>query len=281
MISPANTSPDFTTYDDDDLYFRTAPSDVIQGAVLGDTVIGDGHLDVVVMNLDDAYGNGLAEYATESIENGGGTVLDTLVYDPKAASFSSEVSQVASLQPDALVLIGFEETITILQEMNNQGIGPSTLPTYFVDGNVSNYGDQFPEGFLEGNKGTQPGAEAAGEFRDRLMEVDPELEDFNYAGESYDATMLLALAAVAAESTDSRAIADEMINVSRDGTACTAFDECAGLLEDGEDIDYNGASGPVEFSEAGDPTTATIGVFTYDAQNMLTDAEYIERSIED
>src|SRR5690625_1289844 len=119
MISPANTSPDFTTYDDDDLYFRTAPSDVIQGAVLGDTVIGDGHLDVVVMNLDDAYGNGLAEYATESIENGGGTVLDTLVYDPKAASFSSEVSQVASLQPDALVLIGFEETITILQEMNN------------------------------------------------------------------------------------------------------------------------------------------------------------------
>jgi ABC-type branched-subunit amino acid transport system substrate-binding protein len=279
MFSPANTSPDFTTYDDGGLYFRTAPSDVIQGAVLGDVVVADGHLDVVVMNLDDAYGNGLAQFTTESIEAGGGTVIETIVYDPKAASFSSEVSQVAAAQPDALVLIGFEESVTMLQELNNQGIGPQTLPTYFVDGNISNYGDQFPTGFLDGSKGTQPGAEIGDEFRNRLLEVDPELQDYNYSAESYDATVLLALAAIAADSVESTDIAAELVGVSKDGTACTTFEECAALLEEDEDIDYNGASGPIEFSDAGDPQTATIGVFQYGPDNTLSPLEYIERSI--
>lgn len=279
MFSPANTSPDFTTYDDDGLYFRTAPSDVIQGAVLGDTVIADGHLDVVIMNLDDAYGNGLNEYTTESIEAGGGTIIESIVYDPKAASFSSEVSQVAAAQPDALVLIGFEESTTILTELANQNIGPQQLPVYFVDGNVSNYGDQFPPNFLEGNKGTQPGAEIGEEFRNRLLEVDPDLQDYNYSAESYDATILLALAAVAAESSEPADMAAELVGISKDGEKCTSFEDCVSLLEDGEDIDYDGVSGPIEFSDAGDPQTATIGVFQYGPDNTLSPLEYVERSI--
>lgn len=279
MFSPANTSPDFTTYDDDGLYFRTAPSDVIQGAVLGDTVIADGHLDIAIMNLDDAYGNGLNQFTTESIEAGGGTIVESIVYDPKAASFSSEVSQVAAAQPDALVLIGFEESTTILTELANQNIGPQQLPVYFVDGNLSNYGDQFPPNFLEGNKGTQPGAEIGEEFRNRLLEVDPNLEDYNYSAESYDATMLLALAAVAAESSEPADMAAELVGLSKDGEKCTTFEDCVSLLEDGEDIDYDGVSGPIEFSDAGDPQTATIGVFQYGPDNTLSPLDYVERSI--
>ncbi|MGH9251992.1 MAG: ABC transporter substrate-binding protein, partial [Acidimicrobiales bacterium] len=41
-FSPANTSPEFTDYDDGDLYFRTAPSDVLQGRVLADLLIEEG-----------------------------------------------------------------------------------------------------------------------------------------------------------------------------------------------------------------------------------------------
>jgi branched-chain amino acid transport system substrate-binding protein len=43
QISPANTSPTFTDYDDDGLYFRTAPSDTLQGEVLGNLLAADGH----------------------------------------------------------------------------------------------------------------------------------------------------------------------------------------------------------------------------------------------
>ncbi|WP_053203011.1 ABC transporter substrate-binding protein [Jiangella muralis] len=279
MFSPANTSPDFTTYEDDGLYFRTAPSDVLQGQVLGDTILNDGHANVAIMNLDDAYGNGLAQYLTETIESGGGTVVDQIVYDPQASNYTSEITQLAAAAPDAIALIGFEETVTIIPELVTQGIGPQQIPLYFVDGNISNWGDQLPAGLLDGNKGTQPGAEIGDEFRNRLLEVDPELVDFNYGPESYDAAMLLALASVQAGSVESRDIADNLVEASRGGTKCTAFQECADLLADGEDIDYDGVSGPIEFTDAGDPETATIGVYQYDATNNTAPIDFVERTM--
>ncbi|TDC46118.1 amino acid ABC transporter substrate-binding protein [Jiangella ureilytica] len=279
MFSPANTSPDFTTYEDDGLYFRTAPSDVLQGQVLGDTILGDGHANVAIMNLDDSYGNGLAQYLSETITSGGGTVAAQIVYDPQASNYTSEVGQVAAAAPDAIALIGFEETVTIIPELVTQGIGPQTIPLYFVDGNLSNYGDQLPPGTLDGNKGTLPGAETGADFQERMLQIDPELQDFSYGPESYDATMLLALAAIQAESVESRDIADNLIAVSRDGTECSGFQECADLLADGEDIDYQGMSGPVEFTDAGDPETATIGVYQYGPDNTYTNLEYIERTM--
>jgi branched-chain amino acid transport system substrate-binding protein len=54
-----------------------------------------------------------------------------------------------------------------------------------------------------------------------------------------------------------------------------AFAECKEMLEAGEDIDYNGISGPIEFSDAGDPTVASVGVYTFGPDNMiLPDARY-------
>jgi ABC-type branched-subunit amino acid transport system substrate-binding protein len=274
QFSPANTSPDFTDYADDGLYFRTAPSDVLQGRVLGDLVLADGHLDVGIMALQDAYGEGLAENVTIAIEDGGGTVVESITYDPQAASYTAEVSQMAAASPEAIVLIGFDETLTILPELATQGIGPQDVPVYFVDGNLSNYGDDLPEGFLEGNKGTLPGAEAPGDFQDRLLEVDPNLNDFSYAAESYDAAVLVALAAIAAQSVEPRDIADNLVSVSRDGTACETFADCKELLEAGEEIDYNGISGPISFSDAGDPTEATIGIYEYGPDNTYSILEY-------
>ena len=53
------------------------------------------------------------------------------------------------------------------------------MPLYFVDGNLSN-SYEFPAGLLDGNKGTLPGAEATEDFKQRMLEVNPELEDFSY-----------------------------------------------------------------------------------------------------
>jgi branched-chain amino acid transport system substrate-binding protein len=280
MFSPANTSPDFTTYADDGLYFRTAPSDVLQGRVLGDLVLSDGHLDVGILALQDPYGEGLAQNVRQSIEDGGGTIVEEIIYDPQAASYTAEVTQMAAANPEAIVLIGFDETSTILPELETQGIGPQEVPVYFVDGNLSNSYD-FPEGFLEGNKGTLPGAETTEEFQQRLLEVDPELEDFSYAPESYDAAILIALAAVQAQSVESRDIADNLIAVSRDGTKCTTFAECVDLLNQGEDIDYDGASGPITFSDAGDVSEATIGIYQYQADNTYVNVDYQFGSLEE
>jgi hypothetical protein len=277
MFSPANTSPDFTDYPDNGLYFRTAPSDVLQGRVMGDLVISDGYANIGIMALQDPYGEGLAENVQISVEEGGGTIAgEPIIYDPNAANYTTEVTDMASRNPDAIVLIGFAETLTMIPELINQGIGPQDVPLYFVDGNLSNYGDQLPAGTLDGNKGTLPGAETTGDFQARLLEVDPALGDFSYAPESYDAAILIALAAVAAEDDGGPSIASRLVDISKEGEKCTTFEECVGLLEDGEDIDYDGASGPVEFSDVGDPTQATIGIYQYGPDNTYTNLEYRE-----
>ena len=273
-FSPANTSPDFTDYDDNGLYFRTAPSDVLQGRVMGDLVVSDGYLNVAIMALDDPYGTGLADNVEKAVTDGGGTVVEKVIYDPKAANYSADVSKVKAANPEALVLIGFDETKKVVPEIIAQGIGPSTIPLYFVDGNLADYSADFPPGALKGVKGTLPGAESSEDFKQELLAVDPSLKDFSYAPESYDATVITALAAIAAGDDSGEAIASELVNVSKEGEKCDNFADCAKLLEDGQDIDYDGKSGPIEFSDKGDPTEATIGIYQYGDDNKYTNVEY-------
>ena len=62
----------------------------------------------------------------------------------------------------------------------------------------------------------------------------------------------------------------QLQSVSEGGTKCTDVAECLGLIADGEDIDYDGVSGPIEFDENGDPTEAFIGIYQYGADNTYT-----------
>ncbi len=138
MFSPANTSTELSGYDDDGLYFRSAPPDLYQGDVLGQFVINEGNQSVAIINLNDSYGNSLADQATTTIEASGGEVVERIVYDPAATSFDSEVEQLAAANADAIIVIGFNESSRILRSMVEQGIGPRDLPVYGVDGNIGN-----------------------------------------------------------------------------------------------------------------------------------------------
>lgn len=280
-FSPANTSPDFTDYEDNGLYFRTAPSDVLQGRALGELIVQDGYLDVALLVRQDSYGTGLAENVQLSLEAGGAAIAGEPVFYPEGTSdFAAQVAQIAQAAPEAVVLIGFDETSTIITEMLGQGVGPDVLPTYLVDGNVASANlTELPAGVLDGTKGTQPGADFSDEFRDRLLAVDPELDNFSYGPESYDAAIIIALAAIAADSDAGTDIGVAIPDVTREGTACTTFADCVALLEGGEDIDYDGVSGPIEMSDAGDPTEATIGVYQFDAANVLSRVDSISGTL--
>ena len=273
-FSPANTSPVFTTYNDKGLYFRTAPSDVLQGRVMADLVVNDGASSVGILVRDDSYGKGLADAVNKGVTGGGGEVTDTVTYSPDTPSFGAQVTQIKQGNPDAVVVIGFNETTKIIPEMIKQGIGPKQTKIYFVDGNLADYSKDLPPGSLTGVKGTLPGADSGGDFRKKLLAVDPKLDNFSYGPESYDATVLTALAAIAAKSDAGVDIAKELPPVSKDGQKCKSFKECADLLKNGKDIDYDGYSGPIEFSDAGDPTQATIGIYQYDADNTYKNLTY-------
>ncbi len=278
QFSPANTSPEFTDYDDDGLYFRTAPSDVLQGRILGELIVEDGNATVGMIVLQDPYGEPLAENVEEAVEASGSEVVAKEIYDPAAQNFDAEVQALVAADPAAIVVIGFDESSRILSTMIEQGIGPESKNVYTVDGNTADaLGDQLPEGALEGVKGTIPGAETSEEFRERLRDVNPDLRDFAYAGESYDAVVVSALAAEAADSDAGRDVAQHIADVTRNGEKCTTFAECKQLLDAGEDIDYDGVSGPIELSDAGDPTAATIGIYTFNPDNTLNQEDVTYR----
>ncbi len=265
-FSPANTSPDFSTYEDDGWYWRTAPSDVLQGRVLGNLIVGDGAENVGIIYINDPYGTGLESNATQAIEAAGGTVTASVPYNTGDTQFTAIVDEVLAGDPDAIAVIAFQETASIIPELvTTQGFPSAGV--YFVDGNLSN-AYEFPPGTLDGAKGTLPGNFASDEFRSRLLEIDPALSDFSYSAESYDAVILSALAAAQGGSDDPATIRDNLQAVSAEGTKCEVFADCLGLIADGEDIDYDGPSGPVTFDENGDPTEAYIGVYQYGADNQ-------------
>jgi ABC-type branched-subunit amino acid transport system substrate-binding protein len=268
-FSPANTSDKFTTYNDKNLYFRTAPPDKLQGRVLADTLVDDGNERIYVLNRQDDYGTGLAKNVSDFLGDAGVEPVGTKAYAADAQEFSAEVSDIKSKNPDAIALITFEEIKKIGPELIKQGLGPDKVKWYLVDGNLSDYSKdpEFKKGQLNGVKGTQPGANPPEAFRKDLLGIDPKLKDFNYAAESYDGINLLALAAEAAKTDDPKQVAAKLGEVSKTGEKCKNFKECVALVKAGKDIDYDGISGPIEFNDAGDPAEATIGVYTYDATN--------------
>lgn len=273
QFSPANTSPAFTDYEDNGLYFRSAPSDVVQGAALADLMIGDGALTAAFIVMNDSYGTGLFEYTSAPYTDAGGEIVYEVIYDPQAENFDAEVSAAVEADPDAIVIIGFDETSKILTGLIEAGAGPADKMLYGSDGNMGNaLAQAFDDpGVVAGMRGTVPGVdiEVNEEFIARLLEVDPELQDFAYSGESYDAAIVIALAAIAAGDDDGVAVGAQINDVTRGGDKCTTFAGCVAILADGGDIDYDGVSGPLEFIDAGEPSEASILIKEFNASGEL------------
>ncbi|WP_369137753.1 ABC transporter substrate-binding protein [Modestobacter versicolor] len=146
---------------------------------------------------------------------------------------------------------------------------------YGTDGNMGNaLGEDFDEeGALAGMKGTTPLTELSGDFTDRLLEVDPDLQDYNYSAESYDATMLVALAAQSAGSTQATAFGPYVNALTVSGEKCSDFAACVEIINAGGDVDFDGFSGPLSFTDAGEPAQASFGLLQFGEDNALDDSK--------
>src|SRR5262249_28722004 len=109
---------------------------------------------------------------------------------------------------------------------------------------------------LTGMKGTLPNTPDE-MFAKRLGEAKPGLRNLNYAAQAYDATIITTLAAAIAHTDAPHAIAKAINGVTKDGEECDSFARCMILVKDGRNIAYVGASGPMEFSDSGEPRSGT------------------------
>ncbi len=269
QFSPANTSQELSTYDDKGLYFRTAPSDFLQGTVLADLVAADG-LTAGVIYRQEPYGEGLAKRFKEVYEGLGGTVTNFIAYPPEGVTtFDAEVDELAAANPDAIVVVSFEEGALILETMHARGIGPASgKAVWGVDGNIGGLHTELADpSILAGMRGTQPSVDLS-TITDFTARLDTMIEGglggiYAYGAETYDAVVITALAAEIAGSLTPTDIAAQINDVTRGGEKCTNFAECVELVRGGTtDIDYDGIGGPYEFVDAGEPAQASYQVVT-------------------
>ncbi len=284
QISPANTAAELSGYSD--FYFRTAPEDSVQGSALGSLIAQDGHQKIAFLVFNDAYGTGLRDFVQEAYEGAGGQVVyggkgEGQEFPPGQTTFSSEVTSALAANPDAIVILAFDETGAIVPELAAQGWDMSKI--YMTDGNTSDWSESFDPGTLEGAKGTIPGADASAEFKERVSGWHEEfegaaLDDYSYAAESYDAAILAALAAAKGGSNDSETVQANLAAVSgaTDGTECTTYAECLELIEAGDEIAYKGPSGIGPLNENHDPSSAFIGIYEYDGDNKPALVDSVE-----
>lgn len=281
IITPSATDPAITKLDDSGLVFRTAPSDALQGKVLADVMgkaIGKDKT-VNIGNRNDSYGNALAEQFTAAWEAGGGKVGATVAYNPKANTLDSEAGQIAAGNPDAWVVIDFPDSW--------QKMGPALLrtgkwdpaKTFTVDGLRSpdlpkNAGAKVTDG-MQGTVPTSVDAPAGKAF-DALWKAQVKQDRQTYDAQMFDAVVLYALAAVRAGSTDGAKVAAKLEEVSSAPGTKYTFEQLPDALKAvkaGEDIDYEGASGPIDFNAAGDPASASYGTWKYEAGKLVDSSE--------
>lgn len=273
QCSPSNTSASFTGYEDSapGFYFRTAPADKFQAPALAETMIGDGFSQIGIIALNDAYGQGFADTLATSLEEQGASVVANVPYDPGGQDFSADVQELTDANPGAVALIGFPDTgAQILREMISQGIGPQDIGVYGADGMQD---DTLPGSVNPDNpqvmgsfKGTVPSSGGSEDFSQAFQEFTPEGTQEVFSAHAYDCANIVALAAASAESDDPTVFHEEMVPVTRDGEQCNDFADCMSLLEEGSDIDYEGATG-VDFVDIGEPDSGTYDVWELVIEN--------------
>ncbi|WP_298327708.1 ABC transporter substrate-binding protein [Haloactinopolyspora sp.] len=268
--SPANTSPDFSDQANNGFYRRTVPPDAAVAPIIADTVVADGAQNVAVVARADDYGVALADLVESNVQDLGASVATRVDYDPNTSDFSAEVSDITGANPDAVVIVGFGEAATLIRQLIEAGLSADQL--YGGDGlfGPTLTSDVNPDdpSFIAGMKVI--GASGGEEFNTRLNEQLPDNEKGNliYGGQSYDCVIIMALGAIAADSTDPVEFNDFVNEVTKGGTECTTFAECSELLANGEDIDYQGVSGPLDI-EGADPTFGRYAIAQFQDDGTL------------
>ena len=280
MISPGSSSPALTNYDDSGYFFRTLPSDALQAIEMADLMAEAGVTNVGIVYLDNAYGLGFARALHDRLLEDGVRVGLTVPYNPPGEDVQAEADLEADVQllkdarVDSVAVIAFNQTATIVAHKLEVGIDIGSIP-FFISASVSS--DEMRDtdlddpGVLEGTKvilNAQRPDNGEPTFDSRFEAYAGDVES-HFATYGYDAVVVVALASLAADSTDPVDIAGEINAVTKDGVKCNLYADCAELIRDGKDIDYDGASGVLDFIHQGEPSNGGYDIFEFNDRGTL------------
>ena len=244
MISPSATSPGLSTEPDNDLFFRTAPSDARQGEVIADLLMEKGFKTAALTHTNNDYGKGLAASIKSNYEAKGGTITISASHEDGKGDYSSEVAALAQASGDILIVAGY-------LDQGGKGIIQASLDAdafnkfFLPDGMI---GDSLPKAIgpdLNGSIGSVPGTDSPGAAKYSELAKAAGFESGPYGPESYDAAALIMLAMEAAKSTDSNVFKNNVMDIANapgEKIYPGELSKALNLIKEGKDIDYVGAT---------------------------------------
>ncbi len=253
MVSPSATSPALSTVADNDLFFRTAPSDARQGEVVAEILKDKGYKTAAMTYTNNDYGKGLADSIKSNFEANGGTITISTAHEDGKGDYGAEVAALAQAGGEILIVAGY-------LDQGGKGIIQASLDAdafnmfYLPDGMI---GDALPAAIgagLNGSIGDVPGTDSPGAAKFAEMATAGGFTAGPFAPESYDGAALILLAMQAANSTDSEVFKSKVMDVANaPGEKIFPGDlgKALKLISEGKDVDYVGASA-VELVGAGE-----------------------------
>ncbi len=268
MISPSATSPALSTAEDDGLFFRTAPSDARQGAVITDILGDKGIKSVAITYTNNDYGKGLAEAIQKNYVAAGGKVTISAAHEDGKGDYSAEVGALAQAGGEVLIVAGY-------LDQGGKGVIQASLDSGAFDTFVlpdGMIGDSLPVAIgdaLNGSFGTVPGTDSKGAEVFDAMAKEKGIKTDAFSAESYDAAALIMLAMQAAKSSKSADFKDKVMDVANapgEKILPGELGKALEMLAAGKEIDYVGATA-VELIGAGESAGNYREILVKDQKN--------------
>ena len=259
MLSDTATAPSISELEDNDLVFRVAASDAYQGRSLAELAWANGYRSLAVTYANDDYNAGLAGVFETAFKELGGTITASQVHEPDKASYRSELSTLSGAGGEGLALFAYygSSGITILRNSLENGLFGKFLG---ADGMMDNSViEQIGADTLRGNiMLSQPASDTEGDSYKAFagaFEAAGNNPGAPFVAHSYDIAFLMALAiekAGAADRSKVSAALREVANAPGMVILPGEWEKAKAAIAAGEDINYEGASGAIEFDENGD-----------------------------
>jgi ABC-type branched-subunit amino acid transport system substrate-binding protein len=241
----------------DPYFFRDSPSDSQLGVAMALYAHQKGYTRAVMLFYSDPAAQTFLKPVSTTFTKLGGTILKTIIVTPDQTSYLSQVRQAIGAHPQVIFTQEDPPTAAVLFREFKQ-LGGQAIPWVGTDvTSGSDYlkaiGYPTAHAHLTSVFGTSVTGAASSAFLNLFDKLYPSLKSVgplanaNYA---YDAVISIALADQYAKTTDGTTVSHDMTKVTNPpGTACFTYSTCLRLLKAGTKINYEGASGSLDYNK--------------------------------
>jgi branched-chain amino acid transport system substrate-binding protein len=232
---------------------RTQPNTQLQIGKLGEFILSLKSKRVFVLAAQTPFAAPSQKRLSEILPKGGSELVGGVIYDKDKTTFRSEIDQALRAKPDMIYLNGYTpDTTVVLKELFKAGYtGAKIAQGYAVNQKLL---DSVPAEVTDGTYTAtpSPAVDSAGYKRLAKFLGAADLDPYSCQCHDHASLVILAIAKAKGEATGT-AIKDNVRKISQGGgVKVDSAVEGLKLLAQGKEINYEGASGPCDFTETGD-----------------------------